>query len=330
MKKSFITLSLLTSLIFGSMGPVMAADSTFSDTPDTHPNNVAIRYLVKQGIFKGYSDGTFQPGKILNKAEALKIIIEGASIKTDDANTSTGFKDVSSGDWFAKYVAKGKDLNIVSGNPDGTFLPGKTVTRAEFLKMVLIANTFKADNWKGKSIYPDVPADAWFTPYMNFAGSSGLLLKDEQGNLLPNKELSRGEVAEILYLLTIMLKGTDVQFLISQSEAEMIQIEVFMNAADVIHAKRSSELAVDFTQQAYKIVPTNNVVLGAAKLAKAYDMVITAFIAGVQKDKAMAEDYAKKAIAKADEAIATYSDITSVAEHVKSRANDILEQIKKL
>ncbi|MFN7160979.1 MAG: S-layer homology domain-containing protein [Candidatus Gracilibacteria bacterium] len=330
MNKFFLSLSILAVFTVSTTTQVLAAESIFSDTPETHPNNVAIRYLVKQGIFKGYSDGTFKPEKILNKAEALKIIIEGAAIKTDDANTASNFKDVASTDWFAKYVTKGKELGIVSGNPDGTFLPGKTVSRAEFLKMVLIANTFKADNWKGKALYPDVPTDAWYNAYMNFAGSSGLLIKDAQGNLLPTKELSRGEVAEILYLLTIMLKGTDVQFLISQSEAEMVQIEVFMNASDIIHAKRSSELAVDFTQQAYKILPSNNVVLGAAKLAKAYDMVITAFIAGVQKDKAMAEDYAKKAIAKADEAIAVYAEITSVANHVKSRANDILEQVKKL
>lgn len=330
MKKFLLSCGVLFTFVCGATLPVFAADIVFSDTPETHPNNVAIRYLVKQGIFKGYSDGTFKPEKILNKAEALKIIIEGASIKTDDNNTATNFKDVASSDWFAKYVAKGKELGIVNGNPDGTFLPGKTVTRAEFLKMVLIANTFKSDNWKGKALYADVPTDAWYNPYMNFAGSSGLLLKDQQGNLLPTKELSRGEVAEILYLLTVMLKGTDVQFLISQSEAEMVQIEIFMNAADAVHAKRSSELSVDFTQQAYKIMPSNNVVLGAAKLAKAYDMVITAFIAGVQKDKVMAEDYAKKAITKADEAIAVYAEITSVADHVKSRANDILDQIKKL
>lgn len=324
--RRIIQLCLASLMIAPSI--TLAAD--FSDVPDTHVNNVAISYLVKAGIFKGYEDGTFKPERVLNKAEALKLIIEASHTKTADSITKTSFSDVQTADWFAKYVEKAKEIGIVSGNPDGTFSPAKTVSRAEFLKMLLIANSFKADQWKGKALYPDVATDAWYNSYMNFAGSSGLVLKDENENLLPNKELSRGEVAEIIYLLTVILKGGDVQFLISQSEAEIVQIEVFMSASDVIHAKRSAELAVDFTQQAYKVLPSNNVVLGAAKIAKSYDMVITAFIAGVQKNKSLAEEYANKAIAKADEAVAVYKEIESIAVHIKTRASDILSQAKTL
>ena len=326
--KYFFSLVLASALF---LHVPLASAASFSDVSSIHANKVAIDYLVKEGVFKGYEDGSFKPEKILNKAEALKIIIEGGKLKTNDTIQSTSFRDITPSDWFAKYVEKAKELGIVSGNPDGTFTPGKTVTRAEFLKMLLKSNGFKADPWKNQAVFSDVPTDAWFNPYLNYAGSTGLLIKDAQNNLYPGKELSRGEVAEILYLLTVIIRGKqDVQFLIAQSEAQMVQIESYMAGEDIIHAKRSAELAVDFTQQAYKILPANNVVLGAAKLARAYDFVLTGFIAGVQKNKSMAEEYANKAIAKADEAVGVYKEIESIAAHIKNRAQDILQQVSSL
>ncbi len=304
-----------------------ATTNIFSDVPQTHPNYVAINYLKSQGILGGYPDGTFKPDALVNRAEALKILLIGNKVEIPSAVSQVSFSDYKVADWFAKYVEQAKTLGIVNGNPDGTFAPARNVVRAEFMKMLLILNTFKADKWAGQSIFADVPKDAWFAPYMNYAGQSGLITKDEKNMLYPAKALTRGDVAEIMYLMIVIRSDKNTQFLIDQTEAQMGQIEVYIAAKNVVAAKRASELAVDFSQQAYTNMPTDTVVLSAAKLAKAYDYLMNAFITAVQKDYVNAKNWAEMAIAKATEAWEVNHDIQPIAKHIKDRANEILNQI---
>jgi len=114
--------------------------------------------------------------------------------------------------------------------------------------------------------------------------------------------MTRGEVAQTMYLLICIRQGKDSQFLLSRAEAELAQIEVYVAANRVDLSKRASELAVDLTQQALKNMPENNVVLGAAKIARAYDWLVDAFILGIQKNYTEAAQKANDAIDKATEA----------------------------
>lgn len=319
-----------TALIIGllaSTNLVYAADPFFTDVPPTHQNYVAIKYLNSEGILKGYEDNTFKPDQKVNRAEALKIILAGTGVEVPEQVEGTSFTDVKPTDWFAKYIIKAKELGIVNGNPDGTFAPARTVARSEFIKMLLMSNGFKTENWADKDLFADVPKGAWFNPYMNYAGQAGLIVKDEKNNLYPSQELTRAEVAEILFLMTVIRKGGDTQFLLNQAESEMAQIEVFIGAGQPLFAKRASELGVDMTQQAYKNLPENNIVIGAAKLARAYDFLMNAFIMGIQKKNAEAKDWANQAITKATEAWEANNELQAVCKHIKDRANEIITQI---
>lgn len=324
MKKIFSTLTALTILM--TMTPIVYAKE-FPDIQKTHLNFIAINYLSNEGILKGYEDGTFKPDKLVNRVEALKVILEEATVKLGEDTSGANFKDTDPTQWYGKYLATAKVLGIVNGNPDGTFTPNANVKRAAFLKMLLETNHFKKDQWAGSQMFSDVGKDEWYAAYMNYAGKSGLIVPDAKNNLYPDRELSRAEVAEILYLMRIILRGKDIQFLLSQSEAQMGQIELYVGAKNVAAAKRAAELAVDMTQQALRLQPANNVVLGAAKLARAYQYLVDAFIAGILKKPEDAKSLANQAIAKADEAIAANKDITSIAEHIKERAKEILGQL---
>jgi len=304
-----------------------ATTASFSDVPQTHPNYVAIKYLKDQGILGGYTDGTFKPENLVNRAESLKILLMGNKIQIPDTVAQASFSDYKTDDWFAKYVEEAKTLGIVNGNPDGTFAPSRNVVRAEFLKMLLVLNGFKTDKWVGLSMFADVPKDEWFTPYMNYAGQSGLVTKDDKNMVYPSQALTRGDVAEIMYLMIVIRSDKNTQFLIDQTESQMSQIDIYIGANNIVAAKRASELAVDFSQKAYLNLPENNVVLSAAKLAKAYDFLVNAFVSAVQKDTLHAKDWAEQAIAKATEAWDVNHDIQPVAKHIKDRANEILNQL---
>ncbi|MBD3327854.1 hypothetical protein GF340_00960 [Candidatus Peregrinibacteria bacterium] len=322
MKKLFTFLSVFLLVIF-SAGTSLAQ---FNDLANTHPNYVAITYLNEEGVINGYPDNTYQPEKLVNRVEALKVILEGNSIEINDPE-STNFTDVNLADWFTKYIETAKGLGIVEGNPDGSFAPGRDVIKAEFLKMLLMTNHFKKEKWEAMSLFNDIPENEWYTPYMNYAGQAGLIMKDEDGNLNPAEKLNRGEVAEIMYLMTVILHADDTQFLVNQAERQMAQIDLYIDSNNPSAAKRAAELAVDMTQQAYKNLPEDSVVIGAAKIARAYDFVMNAFISAVAGDDEAAKDWANQAKEKADEAIAVNQDVKTLAEHVKNRADEILSQL---
>lgn len=323
MKKTLSVIIASFLLFFSSVSSVLA----FTDVERTHKHYVAIQFLSDSNVIKGYEDGTFRPEQVVNRAEALKIILEGSAIAVADSLDDIPFSDVKEADWFAKYVMTAQALGIVSGNPDGTFAPGRDVARAEFLKMLLNANSFKPEKWEGVQIFPDVPQDAWYVAYMNYAGQAGLVEKDAEGNVRPAEPLTRGEVAEIIYLLKVILGGANTQFLITEAEKQMAQIDIYVGNNMPLEAKRAAELSVDMTQQAYKNMPEDMNVLGAAKIARAYDFVINAYISALQQNYEDARSWAEQAIAKATEAWEVNNELQPIARHIKDRANEVIAQV---
>jgi len=339
MKKIIATIIALTAIWNLQSANCIAVEATtpsgikavtgFSDVLRTQNQFVAISFLNESGVVGGYQDGTFKPDNPINRAEALKIILQGAKVTVPDLTGETGFPDVKKEDWFAKYAAYAKTAGFVKGNEkDGTFTPSRQVNKAEFLKMLLLASGIKSESLPtNESLANDIPKEAWFAPYLNYAIKSGIITKDSKGNVYPNQPLTRGEVADMLYLLLLIKGSSDTQFLLHRAEAELAQIEVYIAANKVANAKRASELAVDLTQQAYKNMPENNVVVGAAKLARSYDWLVDAFIYGIKKDFPAANEWANKAIDKATEAWEANNATQPIAKHIKDRAREILAQV---
>ena len=90
------------------------------------------------GAVGGYPDGSFRPSGVVNRAEAMKMILtaSGADIPT---STDSSFGDVSADDWFAKFVNFANSQNIVAGYGDGSFRPGNQINRAEIAKIASLA-----------------------------------------------------------------------------------------------------------------------------------------------------------------------------------------------
>lgn len=328
MKKITLYSLILPALMSMMVGWQVSLAKEFTDVNKMNANFVAIDYLSSQNILKGYEDGSFKPDQKVNRAESLKIIFSGLKVTMETGmDLSKLFPDVKADDWFAVYVAHAKNKGIISGNVDGTFAPARTVSRAEFIKMLLETVGFKKELWLNLQIFADIPKEAWFAPYLNYAGKSGLLSKDSNNNLYPAAQLSRAEVAEIVYLMLVIINSKDLQFLISQSEAQMAQIEIYLGENDIASGNRAATLAVDMTQQALKLLPADAVVLGTAKIAKAYSLLVSSFIAALESRYADARDLANQTIAKADEAWQVNHDTEIVARHLKDKANEILTQI---
>lgn len=104
----------------------------------------------------------------------------GTTFKGDETSSSentnyasTGYKDVSSDAWYAKAVKKLTEKGIVSGDGTGNFNPTSTVTREQFVKMLLLA--FGADLQDVDNTFADVDASAWYAPYVLTASKLGIV-----------------------------------------------------------------------------------------------------------------------------------------------------------
>jgi len=173
----------------------------FSDAKAASQYCAAIKWVSENGIFSGYSDGTFKPFQTINRAELLKVVIEafGLNLEADDG-TTLGFKDIEKGAWYMKYIKTAKNKGIFSGDKGkGTARPDAIINRAEALKLIFEAAkasgvTFTTDG----SNYSDVKAGVWYEMYASLANKFGLF---DGSNLYPENLMSRGEVAQALYRL---------------------------------------------------------------------------------------------------------------------------------
>lgn len=106
------------------------------------------------------------------------------------------FKDVD-GHWAQKSIEYGVENGYISGYPDGAFLPEKTVTRAEFSKM--INNAVKiTSTGNAKADYSDVVTKEWYFTEVKKAENAGYINGYEDGTFRPNNPVTRQEAAVIL------------------------------------------------------------------------------------------------------------------------------------
>ncbi len=186
-------------------------DSKFSDLKKDHHNFVAIQYLAQNEVLDGYEDGSFKAENKVNRAEAIKIILEGLEIEGVESADLEGFEfkfpDASAKSWYAKYLKYAVDEEILVGYPDGNIKLSKTVNKVEFLKMLFESADLDMDDvgtLSDDDIPSDVSSDSWYLPYVTFAVDNDLV-DLEDGNFNPGAELSRGDASEIVYRFFMVL-----------------------------------------------------------------------------------------------------------------------------
>jgi hypothetical protein len=115
---------------------------------------------------------------------------QAANISSSITTTSSArtFADVPSDEWYASAVGEAIKKKYVDGYEDGLFHPERSVTRAEFLKMIVTGLEIKASG-----------AGAWYEPYVAAAVDHGFhKLGDFTGNDKYNQPITRQEMAKIL------------------------------------------------------------------------------------------------------------------------------------
>lgn len=106
------------------------------------------------------------------------------------------FSDLAGAAWAQAAVDSLSAAGIVSGFPDGSFRPALPLTRAEFVKMLVLATGLAPGS--GITPFTDVPVSAWFAPYVSTALQAHLVQGLSASTFGPNAPLTREQMAVLL------------------------------------------------------------------------------------------------------------------------------------
>ena len=188
-------LGLLLTLVLSS-----TALADFTDVSWENIYKDAILNLQQKQVVQGYKDGSFGYERDISRAEILKILVESKrnldpSFTPDlEAFKQACFNDVSSSDWFSKYVCYAKDAGLVSGFAGNMFKPTQSVTTAEALKMAM--RNFDLE-------YPETTK--WY---------KGMVLAADEKNIIPidteyfHFNFKRGQMADLITRIENVQMGT--------------------------------------------------------------------------------------------------------------------------
>ena len=142
-------LSLVLALVMTmSLVTVSAGAKDFTDsTKIQYTEAVDVMSAVK--VIDGYAEGDFRPTATLTRGAAAKIIcnlILGPTTASALVADAAPYKDVPTNSTFAGYIAYCQKEGIISGYADGTFKPANSLTGYAFMKMLLGALGYKAEN----------------------------------------------------------------------------------------------------------------------------------------------------------------------------------------
>ena len=187
--KKIVSLVLALSMVL-SMFTTAFAGSSLEDIKGTD-YEAAVSALVELGIVTGYEDGTYQPEKVVTRAELAKLLVVAAGLgsSAESSKGTTNFGDVDITDeWASGYINIASTYGYINGYPDGTFGPKKTVTYAEAITMAVRVLGYKN--------YAEAKG-TWPTNYMATAQTLNLLKDIKIGST--NEGATRGKIALLIW-----------------------------------------------------------------------------------------------------------------------------------
>lgn len=133
--------------------------------------------------------------------DRLKLVHDGKSYFSDwfdiVSNSEVSFTDVSADNKFKDAITYLVKQGVVSGYPDGSFKPDKTVSRVEALKFIY--EGIKASVAPGKLPFTDTADSEWYAKYLYTAYKEGVAGGYEDGTFKPTNTVNTAEFYKLLF-----------------------------------------------------------------------------------------------------------------------------------
>ena len=116
-----------------------------------------------------------------------------ASTPAPTAAPAAVFNDLGKVAWAQEAINALAAKGIVKGIGGGNFAPAKTVTRAEFVTMLV--RSLDLENTATTTVFSDVKQGVWYTDTIAAAVNAGLVKGSGNGKFEPGREITREEMA---------------------------------------------------------------------------------------------------------------------------------------
>jgi len=118
-------------------------------------------------------------------------------IDKEEKEEQVVFSDLGDVEWAKDAIEYLATLGIVNGKAEGIYAPNDNITRAEFVKMVVIVLGISS---KQENVtFVDVDRNAWYMEYVAAAYNNGIVFGDDEGRFYPDNCITRQDMAVILY-----------------------------------------------------------------------------------------------------------------------------------
>lgn len=88
--------------------------------------------------------------------------------------------------------------NVISGDKQGNFNPGKSISRAELVTLLVKALDIDTTNLPSKATFSDVPTDHWAFKYVEAANRAGIVSGTGNGKFGVNSQSTREQITTML------------------------------------------------------------------------------------------------------------------------------------
>ncbi len=140
----------------------------------------------------GGSGGSTAPSHWAGKYE------EESTASTNKESIKVPYVDIEGIVWAADAIIALTDMGVLNGKGNGYFEPDSSVTREEFVKILVAALGYENAGYAGNN-FGDVADSDWFCKYVNIAYEKGLVNGIGGGLFGVGQELTRQDMVVMLY-----------------------------------------------------------------------------------------------------------------------------------
>lgn len=208
MKKLIFSALMLFATVFAlACNPSHAYDDDGFD--DVARDHWAYRHIIDlkgKGIIAGYPDGTFRPDENVTRTEFAAIIVKALDLYDKGDFYPFQYKDVSENYWGYGVIQLATRYGLVTGTPDGYFLPNDPVRRIEVMMVIMNTLALNELSFDAASEYlssyedaEDVPA--WAVERAGKCQQLNMMATRPEfdGKLMPMAPATRAEIVVFVY-----------------------------------------------------------------------------------------------------------------------------------
>lgn len=131
-----------------------------------------------------------------NAAEGSSSPITWHEAPQNEGAAPNAFRDVTPADWFYNAVQYVRQNGIFSGTGNDSFSPAGTMTRAMYVTVLGRMAGVDVSQYT-TSAFTDVPTDAWYAPYVQWAVEKGITSGIGNRKFSPDVAISREQMATL-------------------------------------------------------------------------------------------------------------------------------------